>query len=240
MTFHGYVEDRDLLSRRIGAADVALSVCPGETFGLAVLEALACGTPVVTADRGGARELVDGSVRCLGRARAGAPSRTPCSRWRRGRWAPGAPPPGTAPSSSPGRDGRPDARRARRRAGRAASHGVGVRRMERVPPCSPTLSPMGLLTPVAIRIGPLLWMPKLLPQIVWMDKNLPRVTQGRVTILDIAGLPGIYLTVRGRKSASTHLPAHVRPRRQHLADRRLLFRRSQDPAVGRRPPRRRG
>ena len=59
VTFHGYVEDRDLLSRRIGAADVALSVCPGETFGLAVLEALACGTPVVTADRGGARELVD-------------------------------------------------------------------------------------------------------------------------------------------------------------------------------------
>lgn len=59
VTFHGYVEDRDLLGRRIGAADVALSVCPGETFGLAVLEALACGTPVVTADRGGARELVD-------------------------------------------------------------------------------------------------------------------------------------------------------------------------------------
>ena len=33
--------------------------CPGETFGLAVLEALASGTPVVTADVGGARELVD-------------------------------------------------------------------------------------------------------------------------------------------------------------------------------------
>ena len=59
---------------------------------------------------------------------------------------------------------------------------------------------MGLLTPVAIRIGALSWMPKLLPQIVWMDKNLHRVTRGRVTILDIAGLPGIYLTVRGRKS----------------------------------------
>jgi alpha-1,6-mannosyltransferase len=59
VTFHGYVGDRAELSRRIAAADVALSVCPGETFGLAVLEALACGTPVVTADRGGARELVD-------------------------------------------------------------------------------------------------------------------------------------------------------------------------------------
>jgi alpha-1,6-mannosyltransferase len=58
--FHGYVDGRVELGRRIAAADVSLSVCPGETFGLAVLEALACGTPVVTADRGGARELVDG------------------------------------------------------------------------------------------------------------------------------------------------------------------------------------
>ena len=59
VTFHGFVAGRDALRRRIAEADVALSVCPGETFGLAVLEALACGTPVVTADRGGARELVD-------------------------------------------------------------------------------------------------------------------------------------------------------------------------------------
>lgn len=57
--FHGHVGDRHELSRRLAGADVALSVCPGETFGLAVLEALASGTPVVTADRGGARELVD-------------------------------------------------------------------------------------------------------------------------------------------------------------------------------------
>jgi alpha-1,6-mannosyltransferase len=57
--FHGYVAGRDDLSRRLAAADVSLSVCPGETFGLAVLEALASGTPVVTADRGGAHELVD-------------------------------------------------------------------------------------------------------------------------------------------------------------------------------------
>ena len=57
--FHGHVEGRRQLSMLVGAADVALSVCPTETFGLAVLEALASGTPVVTADRGGARELVD-------------------------------------------------------------------------------------------------------------------------------------------------------------------------------------
>ncbi|WP_229054327.1 glycosyltransferase family 4 protein [Aeromicrobium sp. Leaf350] len=58
VTFHGHVAGRDELAARLAAADVALSVCPSETFGLAVLEALACGTPVVTADVGGARELV--------------------------------------------------------------------------------------------------------------------------------------------------------------------------------------
>lgn len=59
VVFHGHVAGRRSLSARIARADVALSVCPGETFGLAVLEALASGTPVVTADVGGARELVD-------------------------------------------------------------------------------------------------------------------------------------------------------------------------------------
>ncbi len=57
--FRGYVDSPARMSRALADADVALSVCPGETFGLAVLEALASGTPVVTADRGGARELVD-------------------------------------------------------------------------------------------------------------------------------------------------------------------------------------
>jgi alpha-1,6-mannosyltransferase len=59
VTFHGHVYGRAELARRIAVADVALSVCPGETFGLAVLEALACGTPVVTASTGGASELID-------------------------------------------------------------------------------------------------------------------------------------------------------------------------------------
>jgi deazaflavin-dependent oxidoreductase (nitroreductase family) len=59
---------------------------------------------------------------------------------------------------------------------------------------------MGLLTPVAIRIGAISWMPKLLPQVVWVDKNLHRLSGGRVTVLDIAGLPNLNLTVRGRKS----------------------------------------
>src|SRR3954451_13030452 len=58
---------------------------------------------------------------------------------------------------------------------------------------------MGLLTPVAVRIGAISWMPKLLPQIVWFDKSLQRVTRGRVSVLDIAGLPSLNLTVRGKK-----------------------------------------
>lgn len=61
VVFHGYVDGRRALSARMAEADIALSVCPGETFGLAVLEALASGTPVVTAATGGARELVTAS-----------------------------------------------------------------------------------------------------------------------------------------------------------------------------------
>ncbi|WP_420177008.1 glycosyltransferase [Luteococcus sp. OSA5] len=59
VVFHGFVKGRDEVARRFAASDISLSVCPSETFGLAVLEALACGTPVVTSNRGGAHELVD-------------------------------------------------------------------------------------------------------------------------------------------------------------------------------------
>ena len=59
---------------------------------------------------------------------------------------------------------------------------------------------MGLLTPLAIRIGALEFMPKLLPQVVWVDTRLHKYSGGRLTVLDIAGLPNLNLTVRGRKS----------------------------------------
>lgn len=59
VVFHGFVGDRAGVAAAFAASDVSLSVCPAETFGLAVLEALACGTPVVTSDRGGAYELID-------------------------------------------------------------------------------------------------------------------------------------------------------------------------------------
>lgn len=57
--FHGFVDGRDEVATRFARSHISYSVSPTETFGLAVLEALACGTPVVTSDRGGAHELVD-------------------------------------------------------------------------------------------------------------------------------------------------------------------------------------
>lgn len=59
---------------------------------------------------------------------------------------------------------------------------------------------MGLLTPVARRVGGISWMPRLLPQIVVVDKLLQRATFHRYTILDVAGLPNLVLTVTGRKT----------------------------------------
>jgi deazaflavin-dependent oxidoreductase (nitroreductase family) len=51
-----------------------------------------------------------------------------------------------------------------------------------------------------VRIGSLSWMPKLLPQIVWVDRTMQKVSGGRVTLLDLAGLPNLNLTVTGRRS----------------------------------------
>jgi len=58
----------------------------------------------------------------------------------------------------------------------------------------------GILTPLAVRIGAIPWMPKLLPQITWIDKKLQRATTGRWSVLLVAGLPNLMLTVAGRTS----------------------------------------
>lgn len=58
ITFSGRLDDRRELSHAIGTARVAIAPCPVETFGLAIIEALACGTPVVTVDRGAGPELI--------------------------------------------------------------------------------------------------------------------------------------------------------------------------------------
>ena len=61
---------------------------------------------------------------------------------------------------------------------------------------------MGLLTPLAVKIGAISWMPKALPQIEKWDSRLQRVTAGRLSALDIAGLPNLMLRVPGRKSGA--------------------------------------
>jgi deazaflavin-dependent oxidoreductase (nitroreductase family) len=59
---------------------------------------------------------------------------------------------------------------------------------------------MGLMTPLAVRIGKIPWLPQLLPQIVAVDTTLQRATRGKVSVLDLAGLPNLALTVPGRKT----------------------------------------
>lgn len=59
---------------------------------------------------------------------------------------------------------------------------------------------MGALTPLAVKIGSISWMPRLLQQIVKCDKALQTISGQRVTLLDVAGLPNVTLVVRGRKS----------------------------------------
>jgi alpha-1,6-mannosyltransferase len=56
--FLGFVANRSLVARVLATADVALAPGPLETFGLAALEALASGTPVVAAGDGALGEVI--------------------------------------------------------------------------------------------------------------------------------------------------------------------------------------
>jgi alpha-1,6-mannosyltransferase len=57
VTFTGHVADRRRVAALLAGADVSLAPCRAENFGLAVLESLACGTPVVTSTSGAAAEV---------------------------------------------------------------------------------------------------------------------------------------------------------------------------------------
>lgn len=59
---------------------------------------------------------------------------------------------------------------------------------------------MNLLTPLATWMGAIPWLPRFLRQITAIDGFIRRVTRGRWTLLRIAGLPDVLLTVTGRKS----------------------------------------
>lgn len=56
--FAGFLADRTALGRLLAAADVVLAPGPVETFGLAALEALACGTPAVVSAESALPEVI--------------------------------------------------------------------------------------------------------------------------------------------------------------------------------------
>jgi alpha-1,6-mannosyltransferase len=56
--FTGYVDCRDTVATILASADVALAPGPHETFGLAALEALACGTPAVVSRTSALAEIL--------------------------------------------------------------------------------------------------------------------------------------------------------------------------------------
>ncbi|SER75082.1 glycosyltransferase [Actinokineospora terrae] len=58
VTFLGFVADRSDVARLLATADVSLAPGPHETFGLAALEALASGTPVVVSESSALPEIV--------------------------------------------------------------------------------------------------------------------------------------------------------------------------------------
>ncbi|MEU4669152.1 glycosyltransferase family 1 protein [Amycolatopsis sp. NPDC023774] len=58
VTFLGFLSGRDEVARLLATADVSLAPGPHETFGLAALEALASGTPVVVSASSALREIV--------------------------------------------------------------------------------------------------------------------------------------------------------------------------------------
>ncbi|MEU4426643.1 glycosyltransferase [Actinoplanes sp. NPDC024001] len=69
--FAGHISDRRAVAALLASADVTLSPGPVETFGLAALESLACGTPVVVNEQSALSEVVgDAGVAVPGTAEA--------------------------------------------------------------------------------------------------------------------------------------------------------------------------
>lgn len=67
LDFRGHVGDRRELAAAVAAADVGIAPGLHETFGLAALEVLACGTPLVVPDHGALPELIDAGAGLVSR-----------------------------------------------------------------------------------------------------------------------------------------------------------------------------
>jgi alpha-1,6-mannosyltransferase len=61
VSVEGYLDRPESVAGALAAADVVLVPGPFETFSLITAEAMACATPVIAANRGGANELVEAS-----------------------------------------------------------------------------------------------------------------------------------------------------------------------------------
>lgn len=69
---HGYVSERDIISKALASADGFLHGSAAETYGLVVAEAICSGVPVIVPDRGGAAALAGPEY--AARYKAGDPS----------------------------------------------------------------------------------------------------------------------------------------------------------------------
>ncbi|MFC5493663.1 nitroreductase family deazaflavin-dependent oxidoreductase [Nocardioides caricicola] len=59
---------------------------------------------------------------------------------------------------------------------------------------------MLLFRPVAVKLGAQPWLPRFAKVIVGADLLLQKLTRGRLSVMDFAGLPELLLQVPGRKS----------------------------------------
>ncbi len=58
----GYVQSEPLLAALLCAADIFINAARAESLGLAMIEAIACGTPCIAFDVGGCRDIIKNGV----------------------------------------------------------------------------------------------------------------------------------------------------------------------------------
>ncbi|MDT5140455.1 MAG: alpha,6-mannosyltransferase [Mycobacterium sp.] len=99
--FTGFVADRRTVAGLLASADVALAPGPHETFGLAALESLACGTPAVVSRTSAMTEIITADSGALA---DNDPWRSlkRCAPWSAGQSVSAGGARGTAPRCSPG------------------------------------------------------------------------------------------------------------------------------------------